>query len=579
MNKKKYQWLVPLVCVGAMVTQSVSVPAVLAADLPQQTKDTRPVKQGGTLHVGFVNDTPFKGVFAEELNDDGATTAAINFAIPNLYRGNKQHNYARGGLADLNIDWDKKTITIKLSPKARWSDGHPLTSRDLAFSYEVIANKESGSHVYNDSLAEIEGMKEYHEGKADKIAGLEEKDEKTLVVHYKQMHPAMNIKGSKYLSSTAMPYHYLKDVPMDKLASSDQLRKKPLSYGPFAVKHIVPGESIEYVPNKYFLKRPKVDKLLFEVVATAQAAASLKAKKFDVLMNEPNNVYAKVKDLKDYTVLGGNELYYSYLGFKVGHANKDGVSVMNKNSVVGDRTLRQAMAYAMNIEQVSKKFGSGLSYRATTIVPDAFGKYHDSKAKGYPYDMKKANELLDKAGYKRHKDGYRTRPNGKDLTVKLLAYKDSNNFEAVVANYIKQWKKLGVRVKLVNGRFQDYNTMTEKLVNDSQDFDMWMLAWSVSSEPTAHAVSFLPNDPYNFGHFATKENSELIYSFTKSEKAFNEKYLLQQFYKWQEYMNKEAFIVPMQNTHTTLPVLKGVEGLTLAGGKGYYMWADVGFAK
>ncbi|WGN90211.1 ABC transporter substrate-binding protein [Ligilactobacillus faecis] len=579
-RKKKSKWCAVLVCVGTLLVQSIlPTSLVLATELPQKMPTTRPVKKGGTLHLGFVSDTPFKGIFAEELSDDAATSSAASFAIPSLFRSNSEHNYAKGGLADLSIDWKKKTITAKVSPKAKWSDGQPLTARDLAFSYEVIANKDSGSHRYNESLAEIEGMQAYHLGQAQKISGLEEKDAKTLVIHYQQMHPAMNIKGSKYLSNTALPYHYLKDIPMDKLASSDELRKRPLSYGAFVAQKIVPGEAIEYVPNKYFIKKPKLDKLLFEVVATSQAAAALKARKFDVLMNEPSNVYAKVKKLKDYTVLGARELYYSYLGFKVGHADQAGVSVMNKNSVVADRTLRQAMAYAMNVDQVSKKFGSGLSYRATSIVPDAFGKYHDSKAKGYPYDMKKANALLDKAGYKRQKDGYRTRPNGKPLTVRLLAYEDSNDFEAVVANYIEQWKKLGVRVKLVHGRFQDYNVMTEMLINDSSAFDMWMLAWSVSSEPTAHAVSFLPNAPYNFGHFATKENTELIDSFTKSKKAFNEKYLLKQFYKWQEYMDQEAFIVPLQNTHTTLPVAKNVQGIDLEGGKGYYMWTEVGFAK
>ena len=34
-------------------------------------------------------------------------------------------------------------------------------------------------------------------------------------------------------------------------------------------------------------------------------------------------------------------------------------------------------------------------YRANTVVPDAFGKYNDHKAKGYTLDLKKANKLLD----------------------------------------------------------------------------------------------------------------------------------------------------------------------------------------
>ena len=50
------------------------------------------------------------------------------------------------------------------------------------------------------------------------------------------------------------------------------------------------------------------------------------------------------------------------MGFRVGTVDKDGNSVMDKTAVTKDRALRQAMAYAMNIDQVQEKFGYGLSY-------------------------------------------------------------------------------------------------------------------------------------------------------------------------------------------------------------------------
>ena len=144
------------------------------------------------------------------------------------------------------------------------------------------------------------------------------------------------------------------------------------------------------------------------------------------------------------------------------------------------------------------------------------------------------------------------------LKLKLLASRGSKDFEAIVQNYLEHWKKLGVRVELVNGRLQDYHTVTDKVLNDSHDFDMWMLGCSVGAEPTMHALSYLPKAPYNFGHFATKENTELIDSFTRSPKAFNQKYLLQQFYKWQGKISAnthdddfiESFFV--SDTHDTI---------------------------
>ena len=90
------------------------------------------------------------------------------------------------GLADVDFDRENKTATIKVSDKANWSDGQPVVARDLVFAYEIIANKESGSARYTDQLANIVGMEEYHAGKADAISGLEVKDDKTLVVHFKE---------------------------------------------------------------------------------------------------------------------------------------------------------------------------------------------------------------------------------------------------------------------------------------------------------------------------------------------------------------------------------------------------------
>lgn len=66
-------------------------------------------------------------------------------------------------------------------------------------------------------------------------------------------------------------------------------------------------------------------------------------------------------------------------------------------------SLRKAMAYAMNIDAVNKRYSNGLTFRINTLIPEQFGDFSDKNIKGYPYNLKKANELLDKAGYKKKK--------------------------------------------------------------------------------------------------------------------------------------------------------------------------------
>lgn len=88
-----------------------------------------------------------------------------------------------------------------------------------------------------------------------------------------------------------------------------------------------------------------------------------------------------------------------------------------------------------------------------TLIPAQFGDFSDKSIKGYPYNLKKANELLDKAGYKKRKgEKYRRQPNGKKLTINVAVRNTQPNAEKIWTNYIQQWQKIGLDAKFVGGR-------------------------------------------------------------------------------------------------------------------------------
>lgn len=92
-----------------------------------------------------------------------------------------------------------------------------------------------------------------------------------------------------------------------------------------------------------------------------KAVAAIKAGKFDIMLAQSPQIHNALKKDKDLVQLGKKTYYYSYMGFRVGKLDKDGNNVMDKHTPSSDRALRQAMAYAMNVEQVIKKSNSGLS--------------------------------------------------------------------------------------------------------------------------------------------------------------------------------------------------------------------------
>ena len=142
------------------------------------------------------------------------------------------------------------------------------------------------------------------------------------------------------------------------------------------------------------------------------------------------------------------------------------------------------------------------------------------------------------------KNGYRTLPNGKPFTLKLLAAMSSDNAgnRNAVEVYLQQWKKIGVKVELKGGRLQEFNSYIEQLTNDGEGYDVYLSNWNVSSAPTSSlAETYLPNNPYNLSHFVTKENTKLIKSLSSKE-AFNTDYQIKQFYKWQAYIDRKSVV-------------------------------------
>ena len=324
--------------------------------------------------------------------------------------------------------------------------------------------------------------------------------------------------------------------------------------------------------------KAKLDKITISVISPNSASQSIKSKKFDMI-NVVNSQWKEVKGTKGYNFVAHIPLSYSYMGFKVGKWDKKTGSVkMNKNSKMSNRYLRQAMGYAMNVDEVTQHYTQGLSFRVKTLVPESFGDFHDKSVKGFPLNIKKANALLDKAGYKKKKgETYRRDPNGKKLTIHLAAMSGSPNQEAIVQNYIQQWKKIGLHVTLTTGRLIEFNSFYDKVQNDDPSVDVFMGAWSLSSEPTQDDL-YGPKAPFNFERFATSENTKLLKEMG-SDKAFNHSYRVQKFHEWQQYMQKEAFVIPLTNAYNITAVNSKLVNYSTKPSKAATLWYETGFKK
>ena len=523
---------------------------------------------GAVLSVAMVKDSPLVGIFNQAMYKDGYDGDIIDWFLGSYILDiDENFEVTDTGIATLSVDPENKKATIKIKDGMKWSDGQPIVADDIIYTYEVIGNKDYTGVRYSDESAKIVGMEDYKAGKASTISGIKKIDDKTVEISFKEMGQGI-YTGGNGLERYAMPKHYLKDVPIKDLEKSEKVRTKVVVAGPYTISSIVPGESIELKGNPYYFKgKPKTDKVTIQVVNSQTITAAIKSGKYDIVFSIPTELYKIYKDFDNIETLGRQELYYSYLGFKMGKYDKaKGENVVNPNAKMADLKLRQALAYGLDINQMVKAFYDGLREKATSSVPPVFGKYYPKDLAGFPYDPEKAKKLLDEAGYKDiNGDGYREDKNGKPFEIKIAAMSGGDIAEPLVQFYIQQWKEIGIKGVLATGRLIEFNSFYDKVEADDPEIDVYFAAWGVGTNLGPYETAGRKS-MFNYSRFASDENDKLMAEVTSPKTLTDPNYKPEAYKKWQEYYINQAVEVPLTYRYQLYPVNKRVKNFDVAYG-------------
>ena len=523
---------------------------------------------GAVLSVAMVKDSPLVGIFNQAMYKDGYDGDIIDWFLGSYILDiDENFEVTDTGIATLSVDPENKKATIKIKDGMKWSDGQPIVADDIIYTYEVIGNKDYTGVRYSDESAKIVGMEDYKAGKASTISGIKKIDDKTVEISFKEMGQGI-YTGGNGLERYAMPKHYLKDVPIKDLEKSEKIRSKVVVAGPYTISSIVPGESIELKANpNYFRGKSKTEKVTVQVVNSQTITAAMKSGKYDLVFDIPTELYKIYKDFDNIETLGRQELYYSYLGFKMGKYDKaKGENIVNPNAKMADLKLRQALAYGLDINQMVKAFYDGLREKATSSVPPVFGKYYPKDLAGFPYDPEKAKKLLDEAGYKDvNGDGYREDKNGKPFEIKIAAMSGGDIAEPLVQFYIQQWKEIGIKGVLATGRLIEFNSFYDKVEADDPEIDVYFAAWGVGTNLSPFETAGRKS-MFNYTRFASDENDKLMAEVTSPKTLTDPNYKPEAYKKWQEYFINQAVEVPLTYRYQLYPVNKRVKNFDVAYG-------------
>ena len=466
------------------------------------THEGTPIK-GGTLKYAIVSASPFNGLFIDELASDSTDTALAGYVDGTMFEHDENRKLVNSGLASLEFDVPGKTVKVTLNSKDyKWSDGQPVTIDDYIFTYEGIGDKDYTGIRYDANYKNIEGMEEFHNGEVSSISGLEKIDDYSVKIHYKEMTPSMKLAGGP-ISPYIMPKHIFSTIPVKDWEQSDYVRgTKVVGLGAFTIESIVSGESVTYKANEYYYKgRPKLDKVVAELVSPDSIVSEMKAGKYDIA-SMPRAQFDTYKDLTNVTLLGSEDSAYEYIAFQLGKWDASiSKNVMNPNAKMSDPVLRQAIAYALDIDQAGKSLYNGLQRGTNSLIIPFFKDVYNKDQEGFTYNPEKAKKMLDDAGYKDiDGDGLRENKDGSKLTINFIARTRDDANESLIQQYLLWWKEIGLNIQLVNGRTMEVNSFYDKVEANDPEVDMYTAGWNTGFDPDPTGL-YGEDAKFNFTRF------------------------------------------------------------------------------
>lgn len=306
--------------------------------------------------------------------------------------------------AKLAAEWlaseDGLVYTLKMRPDVKWNDGEAFTAEDVAFSYN-----------YQKTYPTVNAVD------FSKIASMAAVDSQTVKI-------TITEPDAKFLTTltsfTIIPKHVWETVTDP---NNYQDAKAVVGTGPYKLTDYSKEHgTYRYVINENFWgNEPKVKELEFipvseEILAFEQGEVDRISITPDVLERFENNDEYEVMQ---YVTSWAYRLYYN----------------MNTKPDFANVTFRQALAYAINRDQLVEKIERGAAVAGNPGVLHPTNKLYNEAVEQYANDPKKAEELLDSIGFK-DTDGDKIRENasGEKLRFSLLADEGSTR----LAELIKQ---------------------------------------------------------------------------------------------------------------------------------------------
>lgn len=375
---------------------------------------------------------------------------------------------------------DGLRYTFTLRQGVKWHDGKDFTSADVAFAIMLL-------------------RKIHPRGRSTfaNVVSVGTPDDHTAVVELSKPAPFL-IKALAGAETPIIPKHIYENT--DPLTNPNNVA--PIGTGPFIFKEWVRGSHIRYArnPDYWGTGKPKVDQLIVRIITDPAArSAAFETGQVELGYRTPVGMADVARLRKSGSLVFDTKgAAYSY--------NVTRLEFNLDNPFFRDIRVRQAVAHAVNRELICKVVYYGLAIPCATAIPVGLKQFHDPSPSPYPFDLARAQALLDQAGYPRGPDGVRFR-------IPLDFNPASEDGPRLADFFRSMLDRIGIVAEV---RAQDIGTFIKRIYTN-RDFAMTTNGASSLFDPTVGiqrlywSKNYVKGVPFSNGtHYANPEVDTLL---------------------------------------------------------------------
>lgn len=386
-----------------------------------------------------------------------------------------------------SISEDKMTYTLTIDEKAKWSDGKPITSADVAFTYDTVMNNLTGPWQTDFS----------------KLNKPEIIDHQTFKIVAKEVHWKIEgIIAGIYI----LPKHAMENQDFMKINF-----EFPVVSGGYKIKEVKEGNYVVFERrNDWWARYSKINEGTNNFQEIKYKFFAEENNAWDSFQKGEIDIFAVYMAKRWIEMATGEKYDKNQISkqriYNFNPPGFQGFAMNMRRPLFKDKKVRQALAHLLNRERFNNELMFKQYVMTNSYYADLYSAEHPNKNKYIDFNKEKAKKLLEEAGWKPNKDGILEKEGLIFQFNFLIRDTSTNKFLDI---YSDDLKDVGIRLNVI---LKDQASWSKDM--DSYNYDMVWAAWSggIYKDPESswHSKEIEKVSGYNWPGYSSANVDALI---------------------------------------------------------------------